>query len=47
MSLPLMLIVTVIYVAVAIDEFLVGKPHMGIVFLGYAFANCGLMWGMR
>jgi hypothetical protein len=46
MSVPLVVIVTAIYVAVAASEFSRGNPPMTIVFCGYAFANLGLIWSM-
>ena len=43
MSAPLIAIVTVIYCGVAVSEFRAGHAGMCIVFLGYAFANVGLI----
>jgi len=44
MSAWLIGIVTVIYLGVAISFALEGKPGMAVAFLGYAFANVGLIW---
>lgn len=46
MSIPLLCIVTVIYLAAAVDEALTGHAHMAVVLGGYALANVGLIWGM-
>lgn len=42
MSAPLILIVGVVYVVVALDQFRQGSPGMAIAWFGYALANVGL-----
>lgn len=42
MSGFLIAITGVIYLYVAVDQFLRGNAPMGIAYLGYAFANVGL-----
>ena len=44
MSVYLIAIVTLIYLGVAVSEFLAYRPGMAWVFLGYAVANCGLIY---
>ena len=43
MSSLLLLVVTVIYACVTIDQFFKGNTSMAGVYLGYTVANCGLM----
>jgi len=43
MSKGLLIVVTLIYGWIAIDQFLKGNPNMGIVYIGYAFANVGMI----
>jgi hypothetical protein len=43
MSAALIALVTVIYVGVAVSEFRAGHVGMGLTFIGYAFANVGLI----
>lgn len=47
MSASLIGIVTVIYLAVAVSFFLENKPGMALTFLGYSFANIGLIWASK
>jgi hypothetical protein len=42
MSSPLILIVGLVYLAVAIDQWRKGEGGMAIAWLGYAMANVGL-----
>jgi hypothetical protein len=42
MSAPLILIVGVVYLVVAVDQFRQGSPGMAIAWFGYALANVGL-----
>jgi hypothetical protein len=42
MSGPLIAITGLIYAWIAVDQFWRGNPGMGIAYLGYAVANCGL-----
>lgn len=42
MSAPLILFVGVIYLAVAVDQYVKGSPGMAIAWFGYALANVGL-----
>jgi hypothetical protein len=42
MSAPLILIVGVVYLVVALDQFRQGSPGMAIAWFGYALANVGL-----
>jgi hypothetical protein len=44
MSASLIAIVTLIYLGVAISEWKAQRPGMAVVFLGYAFANLGLIY---
>ena len=44
MSAILISIVTVIYLGVAVTEFVAGRPGISIAFLGYALANLGLIY---
>lgn len=43
MSTRLLMVVTLIYLWVAVENFMMGKPAMSLVFAAYAVANCGLM----
>lgn len=45
-SALLIAFVTVCYVGVAISEAFKGNYPMSIVFVGYSFANVGLIWGV-
>ena len=42
MSTPLILVVGVVYLAVAVDQFRKGDTGMAIAWFGYALANVGL-----
>jgi hypothetical protein len=42
MSGTLIAVVGVIYMCIAVDQFLKGNPASSIVFAGYAFSNIGL-----
>ena len=44
MSATLIAIVTLIYMAIAVQEGCSGKPELAVVFGGYALANLGLIW---
>lgn len=46
MSTPLIVVVTLIYLITGIDQLIRGHPGYGIVFLGYAAANVGMIWAM-
>lgn len=43
MSKPLIAFVGFIYLAVAVSEYWNGRHGMALVFVGYAFANLGLV----
>lgn len=47
MSAWLIGIVTLIYLGVAVSFFLEHKPGMALTFLGYSFANIGLIWASK
>jgi hypothetical protein len=47
MSSPLILIVGLVYLAVAIDQWRKGDGGMAIAWLGYALANVGLAMSAR
>jgi hypothetical protein len=38
----LILVVTVIYAYIAVEQIFKGNPSMGIIYSGYAFSNIGL-----
>lgn len=40
----LIAIVTIIYLGVAVTEFIAGRHGMSICFVGYALANLGLIY---
>ena len=46
MGLPLVVIVTLIYFGVGLGQFSDGRPGLGIMFIGYALANIGILWEM-
>ena len=46
MSVHLIGVVTLIYLAVSIDLLRGGQTGMSLCFLGYTVANVGLMWSM-
>ena len=43
MSPPLIIIVTLIYLGVAVSEYSNGRKGLAIMFVGYALANIGLI----
>lgn len=43
----LVVAVTIAYVGSAIDMGMRGQWPFAIVFAGYAFANVGMLWGMK
>lgn len=47
MSTPLIALVTLIYVGVAVSEAYAGRAGRCLVFIGYAFANVGLIWSIQ
>jgi hypothetical protein len=47
MSSPLILVVGLVYLAVAIDQWRKGDSGMAIAWLGYALANVGLAMSAR
>ena len=44
MSPYLLVLVSVIYALVAVDQFFTGKPGMAIMWLGYVLANAGFIY---
>ena len=46
MSIPLVVVVTLIYGWVGLSELMSGRTGLGLMFVGYAFANCGILWEM-
>jgi hypothetical protein len=42
MSGWLIVLTGAIYAAVSVEQFWKGEPAMGIVYFGYAVANCGI-----
>lgn len=44
MNASLLILVSTIYVGIAIGYFTRGEPGMGVAFLGYAAANGGFLW---
>lgn len=47
MSAPLIGVVTLIYLAVSVDQSIKGNYGMGLCFLSYGFANIGLLMAMK
>lgn len=47
MSAPLVWLVTAIYLAVALNEGLKGSPGWCMTYIGYAFANIGIIVAMK
>lgn len=43
MSAPLIILVTLIYAGVAIDQAMQGSWGGAVMFAGYALANCGVL----
>lgn len=46
-SAPLVWLVTAIYLAVALNEGLKGSPGWCMTYIGYAFANIGIIVAMK
>ena len=46
MSGPLVVVVGLIYLGVAIDQFIKGNMPMALVFTGYAFSNVGFWFAL-
>ena len=44
MSAPLLLLVSVVYLCVGVDQAMKGSPAGCLVWCSYAAANWGLMW---
>ena len=47
MSVTLLLVVSLIYFGVAIDQWIKGSPAGFVVWASYGMANWGLMWMTR
>ena len=47
MGLPLLILVTLMYSAISLSEFIKGNGGNGVIFLGYTIANFGLMAALR
>jgi len=47
MSTPLIVISTLIYLGVAVDQLLKGHTGPAIMFLGYTIGNCGILLTVR
>lgn len=47
MSTSLLILVTLIYFGVALNETRTGNHPTGLVFAAYGVANIGLIWQMR
>jgi hypothetical protein len=47
MSTPLILISTLIYLGVAIDQFFKGSMGPAVMFLGYTIGNVGILFTVR
>jgi len=47
MSTPLIIISTLIYLGVALDQFIKGNTGPAIMFLGYTIGNCGILLTVR
>jgi len=47
MSTPLILISTLIYLGVAIDQFSKGSVGPAVMFLGYTIGNVGILFTVR
>lgn len=43
MSSLLLIIVTIIYAVVCLDQLIKGNPSLAVVYFGYTVANIGLM----
>lgn len=46
MSIYLTAFVGLIYIAVAVIEWIAGRFGFSIMFVGYALANAGIIWSM-
>ena len=47
MSTPLIIISTLIYLGVAIDQYFKSNAGPAIMFLGYTIGNCGILLTVR
>jgi hypothetical protein len=47
MSTPLIIISTLIYLGVAVDQFMKGAMGPGIMFVGYTVGNLGILLTVR
>lgn len=47
MSSWLVALTGLIYLWVSIEQFWIGHPQMGVVYLGYAFSNVGLYFAVK
>jgi hypothetical protein len=47
MSTPLIIISTLIYLGVALDQFMKGQTGPAVMFLGYTIGNCGILLSVR
>jgi len=47
MSTPLIIISTLIYLGVSVDQFMKGAVGPAIMFLGYTIGNCGILLTVR
>jgi len=47
MSTPLIILSTMIYLGVAIDQYVKGNVGPAIMFLGYTIGNCGILLTVR
>ena len=47
MSTPLIIISTLIYLGVALDQFIKGNIGPAVMFLGYTVGNCGILLSVR
>jgi hypothetical protein len=47
MSTPLIIISTLIYLGVAIDQYMKGAVGPAVMFLGYTIGNCGILLTVR
>lgn len=44
MSIPLLIIVAIIYAGVALDQYRVGAPGMSVMWIGYVIGNLGMIY---
>lgn len=47
MSTPLIVVSTLIYLGVAIDQLMKGSVGTGVLFVGYTIANIGILMVVR